>query len=172
MPRSVTDIRGHGSGHDAERARDRRDPAFGFGATIASALLIALIPVTLLLVATELPMLQQALLTTGLSPRQWLACLAVAAALPIVVESSKAIRRRRQTVRPRPDVQLAVSPARALGEVTRVRGESGGAEAPGSASPPSFAAGGCCSQEHVALRLLRRPSTTRSPWLLKSLGAM
>ena len=94
---------------------NRRDPAFGFGAPIASALLIALIPVTLLLLATELPMLQEALLTTGLSPRQWLVCLALAAALPIVVEVSKAIRRRRQTFRPAPDVQHAVNPARALG---------------------------------------------------------
>ena len=55
---------------------NRRDPAFGFERR-SSALLIALIPVTLLLLATELPMLQQALLTTGLSPRQWLVCLAL-----------------------------------------------------------------------------------------------
>jgi Ca2+-transporting ATPase len=93
---------------------NRRDPASGFAAPIATALLIALIPVTLLMLATELSVLQQALLTTSLSPRQWLVCLALAAALPVVVEASKAIRRRR-IVSPQPDLQHAVNPARALG---------------------------------------------------------
>ena len=49
----------------------------------------------MLFLATQLPTLQQALLTTTLSTQQWLQCVLLAAALPIVVEISKAIRRRR-----------------------------------------------------------------------------
>ena len=92
---------------------NRRDPATGFGPPILKALVIALVPVTMLFLGTQLPTLQQALLTTTLSPSQWLICAGLAALLPVVVEISKAIRRRR---RPSPiavDVQQAVSPERA-----------------------------------------------------------
>ena len=53
---------------------NRRDPATGFGPPILKALVIAMIPVTMLFLGTQLPTLQQALLTTTLSPSQWLIC--------------------------------------------------------------------------------------------------
>ena len=92
---------------------NRRDPASGFGPPILKALVIALIPVTMLFLGTQLPTLQQALLTTTLSPSQWLICAGLAALLPVVVEISKATRRRRVPKPDRVDVQQAVSPERA-----------------------------------------------------------
>jgi P-type Ca2+ transporter type 2C len=67
----------------------------------------------MLFLGTQLPTLQQALLTTTLSPSQWLICAGLAALLPVVVEISKAIRRRRAPKPDRVDVQQAVSPERA-----------------------------------------------------------
>ncbi len=92
---------------------NRRDPTSGLEPPIGKAALIAMIPVLMMFLATQLPTLQQALLTTSLSPLQWLVCVLLAAALPIVVEISKAIRRRR-SVPPEPvDVDRAVTPQRA-----------------------------------------------------------
>ena len=93
---------------------NRRDPASGFGAPIVKAVAIGLIPVGMLLLGTQLSMLQQALTTTALSPRQWTVCVLLAAALPVVVEISKAIRRRRARASVPTDVAHAVSPDRAL----------------------------------------------------------
>jgi Ca2+-transporting ATPase len=74
---------------------NRRDPGSGLEPPLLKALVIATVPVMMMFLATQLPTLQQALLTTSLSPRQWLQCVLLAAALPIVVEISKAVRRRR-----------------------------------------------------------------------------
>jgi P-type Ca2+ transporter type 2C len=93
---------------------NRRDPASGFGPPILTALLIALITVVALLLGTQLPTLQQALLTTTLTPSEWLVCLGLAALLPVVVEISKAIRRRRTPKPGQVDVQHAVNPERAV----------------------------------------------------------
>jgi Ca2+-transporting ATPase len=93
---------------------NRRDPASGLTAPLLKALLIALIPASMLFVGTQLPTLQEALLTTTLTSEQWLLCFALAGALPIVVELSKAIRRRRATRPGRIDVQHAVNPERAV----------------------------------------------------------
>ena len=93
---------------------NRRDPASGLGSPILKAAAIGLIPVALLMLGTQLPTLQQALLTTALTPRQWLVCLALAALLPIVVEISKAIRRRRAPEQPPIEIRQAVDPGRAL----------------------------------------------------------
>jgi Ca2+-transporting ATPase len=68
----------------------------------------------MLLLATQLPTLQQALLTSELSPREWLVCAALAAALPVVVELGKLVRRRRREPAEALDPQSAVAPARAL----------------------------------------------------------
>ena len=68
----------------------------------------------MLFLATQLPTLQQALLTTSLSAQQWLQCVLLAAALPIVVEISKAVRRHRSAPASTPgDVRQAVTPERA-----------------------------------------------------------
>jgi Ca2+-transporting ATPase len=80
---------------------------------IATALAIALIPVTLLFLATQLPTLQSALFTIPLTPRQWLTCAGLAALLPIAVELGKAIRRRRQRKPTTLSPECAVAPARA-----------------------------------------------------------
>jgi P-type Ca2+ transporter type 2C len=92
---------------------NRRDPTGGLEPPIGKAALIAMIPVLMLFLATQLPTLQQALLTTSLSPLQWLVCVLLAAALPLVVEISKAIRRRRSGTPEPVDVDRAVTPQRA-----------------------------------------------------------
>jgi Ca2+-transporting ATPase len=93
---------------------NRRDPGSGLEPPLVKAMVIALVPVMMLFLATQLPTLQQALLTTSLSPVQWLICVLLAAALPIVVEIGKAVRRRRFAVASTPvDVQRALTPERA-----------------------------------------------------------
>ena len=74
---------------------NRRDPTTGLTPPVLKALAIALVTAGMLLLATQLPTLQQGLLTTPLTPREWLACAALAAALPTVVELGKLVRRRR-----------------------------------------------------------------------------
>lgn len=74
---------------------NRRDPGSGLEPPLIKAMVIAMVPAMMLFLATQLPTLQQALLTTSLSPLQWLQCLLLAAALPVVVEISKAVRRHR-----------------------------------------------------------------------------
>ncbi len=49
----------------------------------------------MLVLATQLPVLQSGLLTESLSGREWLACIGLAFLLPVVVEGSKWLRRRR-----------------------------------------------------------------------------
>ncbi len=73
---------------------NRRDPTSGLTAPILTALLISLVPVTLIYLATELPGLQKGLMTTSLTGQQWTQAVALALALPIVIEASKWIRRR------------------------------------------------------------------------------
>ena len=73
---------------------NRRDPASGLSSPLLKALGISLVPVAMLVLATELPGLQRGLLTTSLTGREWLACFGLAALLPIVIETSKWIRRR------------------------------------------------------------------------------
>ena len=93
---------------------NRRDPASGFGAPVLKALAIGLLPITMLLLGTSLPTLQKALLTTALTPGEWLVCIGLAAILPVVVEISKAVRRRRLRGPGPIDVEHAVNPERAI----------------------------------------------------------
>ncbi len=79
---------------------NRRDPTTGLSAPILQALLVALVPVALVFLATELPGLQSGLLTTSLSGSQWLACIGLALLLPLVIEGSKWNRRRRASRTP------------------------------------------------------------------------
>jgi Ca2+-transporting ATPase len=93
---------------------NRRDPASGLDSPILKALGISLVPVAMIVLATELPGLQQGLLTTSLTGREWLACFGLAALLPLVVETGKWIRRRRAPHAALVDVQHAVAPERAV----------------------------------------------------------
>ncbi len=93
---------------------NRRDPASGLAPPILQAIGVSLVPVTMTFLATQLPSLQQGMLTQPLSGPQWLAVIGLALTLPLVIEGSKWIRRRRA-----PDVEVfevegAVSPARGL----------------------------------------------------------
>ncbi|MEU8225702.1 cation-transporting P-type ATPase [Kribbella sp. NPDC048915] len=91
---------------------NRRAPTSGVEPPIVKALAIALITVAALVLATQLPTLQNGLLTLVLSPRQWLVCFGLAALLPIVVELDKFVTRRRGRKVPRIRVEDAVAPAR------------------------------------------------------------
>jgi Ca2+-transporting ATPase len=95
---------------------NRRDPTSGLSAPILKALAIALVPIALLVLATQLPGLQAGLMTAPLSGMQWLASIGLALLLPLVIEVSKWIRRRRLPGAATIDAQQAVSPARALTE--------------------------------------------------------
>ena len=97
---------------------NRRDPASGLESPILKALAISLVPVTLIVLATELPGLQQGLLTTSLTGKEWLACFGLAALLPLVVETGKWIRRRRAPQSSLLDARRAVSPERAVARST------------------------------------------------------
>jgi Ca2+-transporting ATPase len=92
---------------------NRRDPASGLSAPILKALAISLVPLVMLVLATELPGLQQGLTTTELTGRQWLACAGLAAFLPVVIEGNKWLRRRRAGAPTVIDVRSAVAPTRA-----------------------------------------------------------
>jgi Ca2+-transporting ATPase len=92
---------------------NRRDPTSGLTAPVLKAVLIGLVPVLMIVLATELPGLQHGLQTTSLTGGQWLACVALAALLPLTVEVGKAIRRRRHVMPPSPGPEAVVSPARA-----------------------------------------------------------
>ena len=92
---------------------NRRDPASGLEPPILKALAISLIPVTMLVLATELPGLQKGLLTESLTGKEWLACFGLAALLPLVVETGKWIRRRRAPESTLLEVQPALTPERA-----------------------------------------------------------
>ena len=93
----------------------RRDPASGFVAPIMQALKLSALPVILLVLSTELGFMQRGLMSLSLSGGQWLACVGLAAILPIVVELDKWRRRRRAgTGTPETlDPTTALAPARA-----------------------------------------------------------
>jgi Ca2+-transporting ATPase len=92
---------------------NRRDPTSGLTAPVLKALAIGLFPTGMLFLATQLPSLQAALHTVPLTAGQWLACIALAAVLPVVVELGKVVRRRRQGMPSVPVPQAVVAPARA-----------------------------------------------------------
>ena len=92
---------------------NRRDPASGLESPILTALGVALIPVALIFLATQLPSLQHGLPTTSLTGPQWLAAIGLALALPVVIEAGKWIRRRRTPAPRTLDVERTVAPTRA-----------------------------------------------------------
>jgi P-type Ca2+ transporter type 2C len=93
---------------------NRRDPTSGLTPPILKSVGIALITVTLLFLATQLPTLQQGLLTTTLTPPEWLICAGLAALLPVVVELTKLVRRRRLSAVMPVAAERVVTPSRAL----------------------------------------------------------
>jgi P-type Ca2+ transporter type 2C len=98
---------------------NRRDPASGLTPPILQALAISVVPVALLVLATQVGFLQRSLLTQELTGTEWLACISLALALPLVIEGSKWIRRRRAPKPPAIDAVRAVAPARAHPSVSR-----------------------------------------------------
>ena len=84
-----------GLGTVCNAVANRRDPTSGITAPVVKALAISAVPVAILFLATELPHLQGALLTVSLTAGQWAACIGLALLLPLVIEVSKWVRRRR-----------------------------------------------------------------------------
>ncbi|MFC5177870.1 cation-translocating P-type ATPase [Nocardioides taihuensis] len=74
---------------------NRRDPTSGLTEPLFQAVAISAFPVVMLILATELPGLSEALGAQELTGNEWLACFGLAALLPLVVEVSKWGRRRR-----------------------------------------------------------------------------
>ena len=95
---------------------NRRDPTSGLVPPILKSIGIGLTTVALLFIATQLPTLQRGLLTTPLNPLEWLICAGLAALLPLVVELSKFVRRRRAPAAVPVGAERAVAPSRALTE--------------------------------------------------------
>ena len=97
---------------------NRRDPASGLDSPLLKALAISLLPLGMLVLATELPGFQKGMLTTSLTGHEWLACFGLAALLPAVIETGKWQRRRTAPASPLLDTQRAVGPARGLTKST------------------------------------------------------
>ncbi|HEX3334527.1 MAG TPA: cation-transporting P-type ATPase [Acidimicrobiales bacterium] len=88
---------------------NRRDPASGFEPPVFKAIAISVVPLLMIVLATQLPSLQSGLVTRSLDGREWLACFGLALLLPAVVEGSKWLRRRNQPVPGPLDVRAAVT---------------------------------------------------------------
>jgi len=97
---------------------NRRDPTSGVVPPILKALGILMITVVMVILGTELPGLQHALMTQSLTGPQWLACISLAFVLLIVIEVSKWIRRRQAGDVVVIEARHAVAPARALVDAT------------------------------------------------------
>ena len=74
---------------------NRRDPVSGLTAPVLKAAAISVLPVVMIVLATQLPTLASGLLTQPLTGREWLACVGLALLLPVVIEANKWIQRRR-----------------------------------------------------------------------------
>jgi len=73
----------------------RRDPASGLAAPVLTAVRWLAVPAALTVVSVEVGFMQQWLGTVDLDGRQWIACLGLAAIVPLVVELEKWARRAR-----------------------------------------------------------------------------
>ena len=90
------DVRGDGPRHRVQRARPTAAiPPAGSRRRSSPPSVVAIVPIALIFLATQLPSLQHGLLTTSLTGPQWLAAIGLALALPVVIEAGKWIRRRR-----------------------------------------------------------------------------
>ena len=88
---------------------NRRDPASGLEAPVFKAIAISVVPLVMLVLATQLPSLQSGLLTQSLSGREWLACFGLALFVPVVIEGNKWLERRRLPAPGPLDVRSAVT---------------------------------------------------------------
>ncbi|MBO0730917.1 MAG: cation-transporting P-type ATPase, partial [Acidimicrobiaceae bacterium] len=93
---------------------NRRDPATGLSPPILIAVGIAMVSVTFIFLATQLPSLQRGMLTVPLNGRQWLACIGLALLLPLVIETNKWLRRRHAQMPSLLDPRLALTPSRGV----------------------------------------------------------
>ena len=75
---------------------------------------ISLVPLAFIYLATVLPTLRQGLMTVSLTGPQWLAAIGLALLLPLVIEGSKWVRRRRLPAAAAIDAEHAVAPSRAV----------------------------------------------------------
>ncbi len=98
----------------------RREPESGLVPPLLTAIKVLVVPVLLVLLATQLDFLQQWLTTQPLSGPQWLAAIGLALVLPVVAEVDKAIMRLRARSAPALSTQEAVSPQRARTEPVAV----------------------------------------------------
>jgi Ca2+-transporting ATPase len=90
---------------------NRRDPASGLAPPLLKAVGVSLIPIALVFLATQLPGLQQGMLTQSLTGPQWLLSIGLALLLPVVVEGWKLVRRHQAPLAPPLDVERAVARA-------------------------------------------------------------
>src|SRR5262249_44706965 len=97
---------------------NRRDPASGLTTPILKAIGASLVSVAMIFLATQLPSLQRGMLTQTLTGPQWLAAIGLALVLPVVIEGSKWLRRRRTPETEVFDVARAVAPRRGSPEVS------------------------------------------------------
>jgi Ca2+-transporting ATPase len=97
---------------------NRRDPTSALTSPLLRPLLISLVPVALVYLATVLPTLQRGLGTVSLTGSQWLVCIVLALALPVVVETAKALRRRDMSRPTDLPAEAAVAPARARSDAS------------------------------------------------------
>jgi Ca2+-transporting ATPase len=88
---------------------NRRDPASGLEPPVFKALAISVVPLVMIVLATQLPSLQSGLLTQSLSGREWLACFGLALLVPLVIEGNKWLKRRRLPAPAPLDVTSAVT---------------------------------------------------------------
>ncbi|MGB8021825.1 MAG: cation-translocating P-type ATPase [Candidatus Nanopelagicales bacterium] len=98
---------------------NRRDPTSGLSAPVLKAAAIGLVPALMIVLATQLPGFQAALMTVALTGPQWGACIGLSLLLPVVIEASKWARRRRIPTPVVTDAQRAVAPNRAHASATR-----------------------------------------------------
>jgi Ca2+-transporting ATPase len=92
----------------------RRDPESGLLPPVLKALGILAIPALFMLVSTELALFRRLLSTKPLTTSQWAASIALGAAVLVVIEAEKLIRRRRKARQAPIPVVDAVAPGRAL----------------------------------------------------------
>lgn len=72
----------------------RRYPSSGLEAPLLQALRLAAAPIALMVVATELPLLQRSLVTQSLTGNEWLACIGLTAVVAVIIELDKLVQRR------------------------------------------------------------------------------
>jgi P-type Ca2+ transporter type 2C len=96
----------------------RREPTSGLVPPILDAVKVLVLPVILLVLATQLSFLQRGLLTQPLTGHEWLACIGLGLVLPVVVELDKWLRRRHMAPAAASDPRTVVNPTRGLAAIS------------------------------------------------------